>query len=65
VTTHGGPRLLDHHEYKGSAGGFVPEISGKECNDPVTLPSSTPQNTFKRALTLSIDLVKTGWWLSI
>jgi hypothetical protein len=29
VTAHGGPRLLDHHEYKGSARGFVPEFRQK------------------------------------
>ena len=28
--THGGLRLLDNHEYNGSAGGFVPDISGNE-----------------------------------
>ncbi len=30
VTSHDCSRLLDYHEYNGSAGGFVPEVSGEE-----------------------------------
>jgi hypothetical protein len=35
VTTQGCPRLRDHHEYKGSAREFVPEILEKVSNDRV------------------------------